>query len=147
MRALEDVWSVSGRHVLAAFDLSPFPLICDVGGERWPHRWGCVLGLVCSLGSPGEGRRLGRHSGSGRKHPHVSCGLRGSQLLLEPGGPSVVLAPCIRAGRRLSAFRDAAGAQSTQGSTLVLLTETQKALDHGGVHQSRRSWKALSWDI
>uniref|UniRef100_A0A8C7ESD5 Acetylserotonin O-methyltransferase n=1 Tax=Neovison vison TaxID=452646 RepID=A0A8C7ESD5_NEOVI len=33
MRALEDVWSVSGRHVLAAFDLSPFPLICDVGGD------------------------------------------------------------------------------------------------------------------
>ncbi|XP_044945186.1 acetylserotonin O-methyltransferase isoform X1 [Mustela putorius furo] len=72
MRALEDVWSVSGRHVLAAFDLSLFPLICDVGGERWPHRWGCVLGLVCSLVSPGEGRQLGRHSGSGRKHLHVS---------------------------------------------------------------------------
>ncbi|XP_022374190.1 acetylserotonin O-methyltransferase isoform X2 [Enhydra lutris kenyoni] len=33
MRALEDVWSISGRHVLAAFDLSPFPLICDVGGD------------------------------------------------------------------------------------------------------------------
>ncbi|XP_044945187.1 acetylserotonin O-methyltransferase isoform X3 [Mustela nigripes] len=33
MRALEDVWSVSGRHVLAAFDLSLFPLICDVGGD------------------------------------------------------------------------------------------------------------------
>ncbi|XP_032736021.1 acetylserotonin O-methyltransferase isoform X1 [Lontra canadensis] len=39
MRALEDVWSISGRHVLAAFDLSPFPLICDVGGECWLHRW------------------------------------------------------------------------------------------------------------
>ncbi|XP_059013408.1 acetylserotonin O-methyltransferase isoform X3 [Mustela lutreola] len=33
MRALEDVWSISGRHVLAAFDLSLFPLICDVGGD------------------------------------------------------------------------------------------------------------------
>ncbi|XP_057171858.1 acetylserotonin O-methyltransferase [Ursus arctos] len=32
MRALQDVWSVSGRRVLAAFDLSPFPVICDVGG-------------------------------------------------------------------------------------------------------------------
>uniref|UniRef100_A0A7N5J9V8 Acetylserotonin O-methyltransferase n=1 Tax=Ailuropoda melanoleuca TaxID=9646 RepID=A0A7N5J9V8_AILME len=33
MRALQDVWSVSGRRVLAAFDLSPFPVICDVGGD------------------------------------------------------------------------------------------------------------------
>lgn len=88
MRALEDVWSVSGRRVLAAFDLSPFPLICDVGGERWPHRGSCVSGLACSLLSAGEGRRLGRHSGSGRNHLHASCRLRGSRLLLEPGGPS-----------------------------------------------------------
>nr|XP_055194830.1 acetylserotonin O-methyltransferase isoform X3 [Nyctereutes procyonoides] len=33
MRGLQDVWSVSGRPVLGAFDLSPFPLICDVGGD------------------------------------------------------------------------------------------------------------------
>lgn len=33
MRALQDIWSVQGRNVLAAFDLSPFPLICDLGGE------------------------------------------------------------------------------------------------------------------
>ncbi|XP_029786521.1 acetylserotonin O-methyltransferase isoform X2 [Suricata suricatta] len=32
MRGLQDVWSVSGRPVLTAFDLSPFRLICDVGG-------------------------------------------------------------------------------------------------------------------
>ncbi|XP_058391328.1 acetylserotonin O-methyltransferase [Diceros bicornis minor] len=32
MRGLQDVWSVNGRSVLAAFDLSPFPLICDLGG-------------------------------------------------------------------------------------------------------------------
>ncbi|XP_045328526.1 acetylserotonin O-methyltransferase [Leopardus geoffroyi] len=32
MRGLQDVWSVSGRAVLEAFDLSPFRLICDVGG-------------------------------------------------------------------------------------------------------------------
>ncbi|XP_072674751.1 acetylserotonin O-methyltransferase [Canis lupus baileyi] len=32
MRGLQDVWSISGRPVLGAFDLSPFPLICDVGG-------------------------------------------------------------------------------------------------------------------
>ncbi|XP_059534778.1 acetylserotonin O-methyltransferase isoform X2 [Myotis daubentonii] len=34
MRALQDVWSVQGSRVLAAFDLSPFPLVCDLGGER-----------------------------------------------------------------------------------------------------------------
>ncbi|XP_006745834.1 acetylserotonin O-methyltransferase isoform X2 [Leptonychotes weddellii] len=33
MRGLQDIWSISGRHVLAAFDLSPFPLICDIGGD------------------------------------------------------------------------------------------------------------------
>ncbi|XP_029786523.1 acetylserotonin O-methyltransferase isoform X3 [Suricata suricatta] len=33
MRGLQDVWSVSGRPVLTAFDLSPFRLICDVGGD------------------------------------------------------------------------------------------------------------------
>ncbi|XP_036883615.1 acetylserotonin O-methyltransferase isoform X2 [Sturnira hondurensis] len=33
MRALQDIWSVQGRSVMAAFDLSPFPLICDLGGE------------------------------------------------------------------------------------------------------------------
>ncbi|XP_049499288.1 acetylserotonin O-methyltransferase isoform X2 [Panthera uncia] len=33
MRGLQDVWSVSGRAVLEAFDLSPFRLICDVGGD------------------------------------------------------------------------------------------------------------------
>lgn len=33
MRALQDIWSIQGRSVLAAFDLSPFPLICDLGGE------------------------------------------------------------------------------------------------------------------
>ncbi|XP_028359554.1 acetylserotonin O-methyltransferase [Phyllostomus discolor] len=32
MRALQDIWSVQGRGVMAAFDLSPFPLICDLGG-------------------------------------------------------------------------------------------------------------------
>ncbi|KAM5289822.1 acetylserotonin O-methyltransferase isoform 1-T1 [Glossophaga mutica] len=32
MRALQDIWSVQGRSVLAAFDLSPFPVICDLGG-------------------------------------------------------------------------------------------------------------------
>ncbi|KAM5289823.1 acetylserotonin O-methyltransferase isoform 2-T2 [Glossophaga mutica] len=33
MRALQDIWSVQGRSVLAAFDLSPFPVICDLGGD------------------------------------------------------------------------------------------------------------------
>ncbi|XP_074214822.1 acetylserotonin O-methyltransferase isoform X2 [Camelus bactrianus] len=33
MRGLQEVWSVCGGSVLAAFDLSPFPLICDLGGD------------------------------------------------------------------------------------------------------------------
>ncbi|XP_024425557.3 acetylserotonin O-methyltransferase isoform X2 [Desmodus rotundus] len=32
MRALRDIWSVQGRSVMAAFDLSLFPRICDLGG-------------------------------------------------------------------------------------------------------------------
>ncbi|XP_064227013.1 acetylserotonin O-methyltransferase isoform X1 [Aotus nancymaae] len=32
MQALREVWSVSGRSVLTAFDLSLFPLVCDLGG-------------------------------------------------------------------------------------------------------------------
>ncbi|XP_071076393.1 acetylserotonin O-methyltransferase isoform X3 [Desmodus rotundus] len=33
MRALRDIWSVQGRSVMAAFDLSLFPRICDLGGD------------------------------------------------------------------------------------------------------------------
>ncbi|XP_066213426.1 acetylserotonin O-methyltransferase-like [Saccopteryx leptura] len=32
MRGLQDIWSVQGRSVMTAFDLSPFPLVCDLGG-------------------------------------------------------------------------------------------------------------------
>ncbi|XP_059741348.1 acetylserotonin O-methyltransferase isoform X2 [Bos taurus] len=32
MQGLQDVWRLEGATVLAAFDLSPFPLICDLGG-------------------------------------------------------------------------------------------------------------------
>ncbi|XP_078219379.1 acetylserotonin O-methyltransferase isoform X1 [Callithrix jacchus] len=32
MQALREVWSVHGRSVLTAFDLSLFPLVCDLGG-------------------------------------------------------------------------------------------------------------------
>nr|XP_008509942.1 PREDICTED: acetylserotonin O-methyltransferase [Equus przewalskii] len=32
MRGLQDVWGVDGRSVLSAFDLSSFPVICDLGG-------------------------------------------------------------------------------------------------------------------
>nr|XP_011733695.1 acetylserotonin O-methyltransferase [Macaca nemestrina] len=32
MQALQEVWSVNGRSVLTAFDLSRFPLMCDLGG-------------------------------------------------------------------------------------------------------------------
>lgn len=37
MRGLQGVWRVHGRHVLAAFDLSPFPVVCDLGGEYGPR--------------------------------------------------------------------------------------------------------------
>ncbi|XP_068818902.1 acetylserotonin O-methyltransferase isoform X2 [Capricornis sumatraensis] len=33
MEGLQDVWRLEGASVLAAFDLSPFPLICDLGGD------------------------------------------------------------------------------------------------------------------
>lgn len=58
MRGLQDVWSVSGRAVLEAFDLSPFRLICDVGGERGAQRAGlgpCEPARQYG-GSPTEGR-------------------------------------------------------------------------------------------
>lgn len=29
---MNSTWSVFGREVMAAFDLAPFPLICDLGG-------------------------------------------------------------------------------------------------------------------
>ncbi|XP_037369037.1 acetylserotonin O-methyltransferase isoform X1 [Talpa occidentalis] len=36
MRALQDVWRVHGRRLMATFDLSTFPVICDLGGEYLP---------------------------------------------------------------------------------------------------------------
>uniref|UniRef100_A0A2K5PBR4 Acetylserotonin O-methyltransferase n=1 Tax=Cebus imitator TaxID=2715852 RepID=A0A2K5PBR4_CEBIM len=33
MQALREVWSMNGRSVLTAFDLSLFPLVCDLGGD------------------------------------------------------------------------------------------------------------------
>ncbi|XP_065772003.1 acetylserotonin O-methyltransferase isoform X3 [Muntiacus reevesi] len=33
MRGLQDVWRLEGARVLAAFDLSPFRVICDLGGD------------------------------------------------------------------------------------------------------------------
>ncbi|KAG8511865.1 Acetylserotonin O-methyltransferase, partial [Galemys pyrenaicus] len=32
MRGLQDVWRVHGRRLMATFDLSAFPVICDLGG-------------------------------------------------------------------------------------------------------------------
>ena len=54
MRGLQDVWSVSGRAVLEAFDLSPFRLICDVGGERGRHArdWGPASPRGNTVGVP-----------------------------------------------------------------------------------------------
>ncbi|XP_004646689.1 acetylserotonin O-methyltransferase [Octodon degus] len=42
MRGLQEVWSVSGRGVLAAFDLAPFPRICDLGGGSGALARECV---------------------------------------------------------------------------------------------------------
>ncbi|ELK38062.1 Hydroxyindole O-methyltransferase [Myotis davidii] len=42
MGALQDVWSVQGSCVLAAFDLSPFPLVCDLGGGSGALAKECV---------------------------------------------------------------------------------------------------------
>ncbi|XP_075395406.1 acetylserotonin O-methyltransferase-like isoform X2 [Tenrec ecaudatus] len=33
MRGLQEVWAVHGRAVMTAFDLSSFPVICDLGGD------------------------------------------------------------------------------------------------------------------
>ncbi|KAM5125429.1 acetylserotonin O-methyltransferase [Callospermophilus lateralis] len=32
-RGLQEIWSVDGRRVLTAFDLSPFRTVCDLGGD------------------------------------------------------------------------------------------------------------------
>lgn len=43
MRALQETWSVYGCRVLAAFDLSEFRVICDIGGEPRPRELCRVL--------------------------------------------------------------------------------------------------------
>ncbi|XP_054962431.1 acetylserotonin O-methyltransferase isoform X1 [Pan paniscus] len=42
MQALQEVWSVNGRSVLTAFDLSVFPLMCDLGGGAGALAKECV---------------------------------------------------------------------------------------------------------
>uniref|UniRef100_G3TW87 Acetylserotonin O-methyltransferase n=1 Tax=Loxodonta africana TaxID=9785 RepID=G3TW87_LOXAF len=42
MRGLQEAWSVHGGAVMAAFDLSPFPLICDLGGGSGALARECV---------------------------------------------------------------------------------------------------------
>ncbi|XP_040122347.1 acetylserotonin O-methyltransferase isoform X1 [Oryx dammah] len=42
MQGLQDVWRLEGASVLAAFDLSPFPLICDLGGGSGALAKACV---------------------------------------------------------------------------------------------------------
>uniref|UniRef100_A0AAA9TBP7 Acetylserotonin O-methyltransferase n=1 Tax=Bos taurus TaxID=9913 RepID=A0AAA9TBP7_BOVIN len=50
MQGLQDVWRLEGATVLAAFDLSPFPLICDLGGPSASWRWHrCVLFHGCVI--------------------------------------------------------------------------------------------------
>lgn len=45
MQGLQDVWRLEGARVLAAFDLSPFRVICDLGGECLPRTLGLCLEL------------------------------------------------------------------------------------------------------
>uniref|UniRef100_A0A2I3LEH7 Acetylserotonin O-methyltransferase n=1 Tax=Papio anubis TaxID=9555 RepID=A0A2I3LEH7_PAPAN len=51
MQALQEVWSVNGRSVLTAFDLSGFPLMCDLGGRYPPAPKTSELCLLFSVGS------------------------------------------------------------------------------------------------
>lgn len=53
MRGLQGVWRVHGRRVLAAFDLSPFPVVCDLGGEYGPRTSRCGRGASEPQLSPG----------------------------------------------------------------------------------------------
>ncbi|XP_078246422.1 acetylserotonin O-methyltransferase-like [Pogona vitticeps] len=41
-RAMDDVWSLCGKEVVSAFDLSNFPLICDVGGAAGTLAKECI---------------------------------------------------------------------------------------------------------
>ncbi|XP_070319859.1 acetylserotonin O-methyltransferase [Odocoileus virginianus] len=42
MQGLQDVWRLEGARVLAAFDLSPFRVICDLGGGSGALAKACV---------------------------------------------------------------------------------------------------------
>ncbi|KAF4008051.1 hypothetical protein G4228_019592, partial [Cervus hanglu yarkandensis] len=42
MQGLQDVWRLEGARVLAAFDLSPFRVICDLGGGSGALAQACV---------------------------------------------------------------------------------------------------------
>ncbi|XP_073920543.1 acetylserotonin O-methyltransferase [Castor canadensis] len=42
MRGLQDIWSVCGTRVVTAFDLSTFPVICDLGGGSGALAKACV---------------------------------------------------------------------------------------------------------
>ncbi|XP_052587732.1 LOW QUALITY PROTEIN: acetylserotonin O-methyltransferase [Peromyscus californicus insignis] len=57
MRALQDTWRVAGGRVLAAFDLSPFRVICDVGGGSGALAAACARlypgSAVCVFETPG----------------------------------------------------------------------------------------------
>lgn len=103
MRGLQDVWSVSGRPVLGAFDLSPFPLICDVGGEPLP----CTpeQGLRAGdLGAPGgEGQNMTERLPLSIRG-QASCPRPTGRRVCSPSAaavhPGAVRSLCITAGWR-----------------------------------------------
>ncbi|EHH25464.1 hypothetical protein EGK_21246 [Macaca mulatta] len=71
MQALQEVWSVNGRSVLTAFDLSGFPLMCDLGGS-----FATLARLVSKT----------RHGGR-TQVPDTLCPL--------PGGPGALAKECL----------------------------------------------------
>ena len=40
MQLMNSIWNICGKDAVTAFDLSPFKVICDLGGK-------CVLVCVC----------------------------------------------------------------------------------------------------
>lgn len=44
MQLMNSIWNICGKDAVTAFDLSPFKVICDLGGKCVPV---CVRAIVC----------------------------------------------------------------------------------------------------
>uniref|UniRef100_A0A8C5S3M9 Acetylserotonin O-methyltransferase n=1 Tax=Laticauda laticaudata TaxID=8630 RepID=A0A8C5S3M9_LATLA len=71
---MNDVWPLLGREVLSAFDLSQFPLICDLGGK---YRQCFVIFFTSSKNHclPSEESRITFHSGDFFEDPFPEADL------------------------------------------------------------------------